>query len=299
MCAPSRDRQYSWLSSPPKLLSVRWICAWAAGLDKGVQIPSWVSSFIDLEKAATSKTYADELRGTVHRHGLEISELSTHLQGQLVAVHPAYSSALTVSRGYRPWQFLRSDGVGHSTIEMGRKGFGQPWSECPRNFFGRVRVAFHLPWPQRPAGLIDDAFGELGRRWLPILDEFDRNGVDVCYELHPGEDLHDGATFEMFLDQVKNHVRANILYDPSHFVLQQLKYLDFIDIYHQRIKAFHVKRCRIQSNWQARCLRRFSVVGRRAGRFRSIGDGQVDFDRSFRSSRPTITQAGCAGGNAR
>ncbi len=36
------------------------ICRWAAGLGyKGVQVPTWVPGFIDLEKAATSKTYAD------------------------------------------------------------------------------------------------------------------------------------------------------------------------------------------------------------------------------------------------
>jgi sugar phosphate isomerase/epimerase len=67
------------------------ICRWAASLGyKGVQIPSWDSRCIDLKKAAESKTYADEIRGTVGEAGLEITELSTHLQGQLIAVHPAY-----------------------------------------------------------------------------------------------------------------------------------------------------------------------------------------------------------------
>ena len=70
------------------------ICGWAANYGyKGVQIPTWVGSLIDLEKAATSKTYADELKGTAAKHGVEITELSTHLQGQLVAVHPAYDLA--------------------------------------------------------------------------------------------------------------------------------------------------------------------------------------------------------------
>ena len=97
------------------------------------------------------------------------------------------------------------------------------------------------PWPQRPAGLVEEAFEELARRWKPILDVFEEAGVDVAYELHPGEDLHDGVTFERFLDAVDGHPRANILYDPSHFVLQQLDYLAFIDLYHPRIKCFHVK----------------------------------------------------------
>src|SRR5690606_13130657 len=108
-------------------------------------------------------------------------------------------------------------------------------------FSGALMWHTVYPWPQRPAGLVDTGFEELAKRWLPILDEFDKYDVDVCYELHPGEDLHDGVTFEKFLEKVNNHKRANILYDPSHFVLQCLNYLEFIDIYHERIKMFHVK----------------------------------------------------------
>ncbi len=76
---------------------------------------------------------------------------------------------------------------------------------------------------------------------MPILDAFDAAGVDLCYEIHPGEDLHDGVTFERFLAATGNHPRCNILYDPSHFMLQQLDYIQFIDFYHERIKMFHVK----------------------------------------------------------
>ena len=57
----------------------------------------------------------------------------------------------------------------------------------------------------------------------------------------PARTLHDGASFEMFLDRVGGHGRCNLLYDPSHFVLQQLDYLEYIDLYHERIKMFHVK----------------------------------------------------------
>jgi sugar phosphate isomerase/epimerase len=271
------------------------ICAWAASLGyKGVQIPSWVSSFIDLEKAATSKTYADELRGTVDRHGLEISELSTHLQGQLVAVHPAYSSAFD---GFAPVAVHGNSSARTAWAIQQLKWAAKASSNLGLNahatFSGAFAWPFIYPWPQRPEGLIDDAFGELGRRWLPILDEFDRNGVDVCYELHPGEDLHDGSTFEMFLDRVKNHVRANILYDPSHFVLQQLKYLDFIDIYHERIKAFHVKDAEFNPTGRQGVYGGFQSWVNRAGRFRSIGDGQVDF-RSIFSKLTAYDYAGWA-----
>ena len=152
---------------------------------------------------------------------------------------------------------------------------------------------WHLvyPWPQRPAGLVEQGFAELARRWKPILDAFDEAGVDVCYEIHPGEDLHDGATFERFLKAVDNHPRANILYDPSHFVLQQLDYLDFIDRYHDRIKMFHVKDAEFLPNGRSGIYGGYQDWVDRPGRFRSLGDGQVDFKQIFSK----LTQYGFEG----
>src|SRR5215469_13254340 len=73
--------------------SLPTICEWAKQIGfMGVQIPTWDSRCIDLQKAAESKTYADEIKGIVESKGLVITELSTHLQGQLVAVHPAYDA---------------------------------------------------------------------------------------------------------------------------------------------------------------------------------------------------------------
>jgi sugar phosphate isomerase/epimerase len=148
-------------------------------------------------------------------------------------------------------------------------------------FSGALAWPYFYPWPQRPARLIETAFDELAARWRPILDAFDERGVDVCYEVHPGEDLCDGASFEMFLDRVGQHARANLLYDPSHFVLQQLDYLSYIDIYHERIKAFHVKDAEFRPTGRQGVYGGFQAWKDRAGRFRSLGDGQVDFAAIF------------------
>jgi sugar phosphate isomerase/epimerase len=148
-------------------------------------------------------------------------------------------------------------------------------------FSGALAWPYFYPWPQRPAGLIEEAFAELGRRWKPILDAFETEGVDVCYEIHPGEDLHDGATFERFLDEVGGHARANILYDPSHFVLQQLDYLGYIDRYHERIRAFHVKDAEFRPSARSGVYGGYQGWLDRPGRFRSLGDGQVDFKAIF------------------
>ena len=259
------------------------ICKWAKELGyEGVQIPSWDKRFIDLEKAAESKTYADEINGTVESAGLKITELSTHLQGQLVAVHPAYNELFD---GFAPenlkgnlkakteWAINQVKSAAKASRNMGLTAHA--------SFSGALLWHTVYPWPQRPAGLVDAGFTELAKRWIPILDTFEDHGVDVCYELHPGEDLHDGITFEMFLEKVNNHKRANILYDPSHFLLQCLDYLTFIDIYHERIKMFHVKDAEFNPSGKQGVYGGYQGWVGRAGRFRSLGDGQVDFSSIF------------------
>lgn len=258
------------------------LAAWARGLGyEGVQLPTDTRLF-DLDIAAGSQTYCDEISGTLAEHGLKITELSTHLQGQLVAVHPAYDQlfdgfAAPQVRG-NP-QARQAWAVGQmkaAAVASRRLGLSTHAS-----FSGALAWPYLYPWPQRPAGLVEEAFGELARRWRPILDAFDDEGVDVCYELHPGEDLHDGVTFERFLDAVGGHRRANILYDPSHFMLQQLDYLAFIDIYHERIKAFHVKDAEFRPNGRQGVYGGYGSWVERAGRFRSLGDGQIDFRAIF------------------
>jgi sugar phosphate isomerase/epimerase len=129
--------------------------------------------------------------------------------------------------------------------------------------------------------LIEEAFKELARRWLPIFNVFDEAGVNVCFELHPNEDLHDGLTFERFLEATNNHARVAINYDPSHFILQHLDYLQFIDFYHERIKAFHVKDAELNPTGRSGVYGGYADWVNRAGRFRSPGDGQVDFGSIF------------------
>lgn len=267
----------------PPFNSLESIAHWAAGLGyKGLQIPTWENRLFDLETAAGSKTYCDDITGMLAEKGLEVTELSTHLQGQLVAVHPAYDSQFDA---FAPEHFAgnpvarREWAVGQ--LVLAAKASRNLGLAAHATFSGAFAWPYFYPWPARPAGLVEDAFDELARRWKPILDIFDENGVDVAYEIHPGEDLHDGVTFEMFLERVDNHPRANILYDPSHFVLQQLDYVAFLDIYHERIKCFHVKDAEYRPNGRSGVYGGYQSWVDRPGRFRSLGDGQVDFAAIF------------------
>jgi sugar phosphate isomerase/epimerase len=263
--------------------SLESICKWAASLGfTGVQIPSWDARCIDLQKAAESKTYADEIKGVVQSAGLEITELSTHLQGQLVAVHPAYD---VLFDGFAP-ESVRGNAKARTAwaveqLKYAAKASANLGLNAHATFSGALLWHTVYPWPQRPAGLVETGFTELAKRWKPILDVFDENGVDLCYEIHPGEDLHDGISYEMFLEKVNHHPRACLLFDPSHFVLQCLDYLSYIDHYHERIRMFHVKDAEFNPSGKQGVYGGYQNWIDRAGRFRSLGDGQVDFSSIF------------------
>ena len=259
------------------------ICEWVASLGyKGIQIPTWDTRCIDLSLASSSQDYCDELKGKVASHGLQITELSTHLQGQLVAVHPAYNSMFDAfapkevhgkPNERTEWAINQVTMAGTASQRLG--------INVHATFSGALLWPTMYPWPQRPDGLVDLGFEELANRWLPILNHFDACGVDVCYEVHPGEDLHDGVSYEMFLEKTGNHRRACLLYDPSHFVLQQLDYLAYIDHYHEKIKMFHVKDAEFNPSGKSGVYGGYQSWINRAGRFRSPGDGQIDFGAIF------------------
>lgn len=263
--------------------SLAAIAKWAAHMGfTGIQIPTWDRRLFDLKLAAESRSYCDEVLAAVADTGLAITELSTHLQGQLVASHSAYDHLLD---GFAPRE-LAGDAKAKQAWAVEQLTYAAKASRnlglnAHATFSGALAWPFFYPFPQRPAGLIDEAFAELGKRWLPILRVFDEAGVDACFELHPGEDLHDGITFERFLNAVGNHPRANILYDPSHMVLQQMDYLAFLDIYHQRIRAFHVKDAEYRPSGRSGVYGGYQEWIDRPGRFRSLGDGQIDFKQIF------------------
>lgn len=259
------------------------ICKWAKELGyKGVQIPAWDGRLIDVKKAAESKTYADEIKGIVNDAGLEITELATHLQGQLVAVNPAYDSMFDAfapdsvkanPKARAEWAVDQVKSAATASRNLG--------IDVMASFSGALLWHTVYPWPQRPAGLVELGFKELAKKWMPILDHAKNEGVEICYELHPGEDLHDGITYERFWEATGKHSSAKILYDPSHFLLQQMDYLQFIDFYHENIRMFHVKDAEFNPTGKAGVYGGFQGWVERPGRFRSLGDGQVDFSGIF------------------
>jgi sugar phosphate isomerase/epimerase len=280
------------LRAEPPCNSLENICRWAASLGyRGVQVPAWESPrLIDLPRAAESKAYCDDWRARLAQHGVELTELNAALAGQVMAIHPAYEAA------FQPFYPRGLDDAGRvewatEQLQLTVRAAATLGTTCVPVLSGGLAWHLAYPWPQRPAGLIDEAFAELGRRWRPILDLAAENGIKLGFELHPGSDLFDGHTFERFLEEVDGHPAACLNYDPSHFVLQHLDYLEFIRLYGRRIAGFHVKDAELRPDGRGGVYGGYQGWAARAGRFRSLGDGQVDFKRVF----TLLTESGFRG----
>ena len=255
-----------------------------------MQIPTWDKRVIDLERAAQSQDYCDEWVGRLAGVGLQPTELAAHLQGQVLAMNSVYKTAFA---GFYPKGSSDREIVEWATDQLIKTIAASQKMQLTTVPALSGGFAWHMvyPWPQRPPGLIDQAFDELVKRWLPVLDFARDCGITIAYELHPGSDLFDGATFEMFLEKTNGHPAACLNYDPSHFVLQQLDYAHFIQLYGDRISAFHVKDAEFRPDGRLGVYSGYQGWAGRAGRFRSLGDGQVDFKRVF----TLLTEAGYRG----
>ena len=153
--------------------SLDGMCKWAADLGyKGIQIPTWETFLIDLDKAAESQTYCDELKGKINSYGLEITELSTHLQGQLVAVHSAYDLMFD---NFAPEDCKNNPKKrtewARAQLISAAKASGHLGLRAHATFSGSLLWHTWHPWPQRPNGLVEMGFKELADRWMPSSGE--------------------------------------------------------------------------------------------------------------------------------
>jgi sugar phosphate isomerase/epimerase len=257
------------------------IAKWVKSLGySGVQIPTWDARAIDLNLAAQSKTYCEDYKGQLAEIGVEVIELASYLQGQVMAIHPAYEALF---QPFYPKGFKDKKRVAWATEELKKtvKASVNMGTTHISVLSGGLAFPYMYPWPQRSAGLVEEAFEELAKRWLPVLDFGHAHGITFGYELHPGSDLFDGATYQRFLDITNHHPTACLTYDASHFLLQQLDYVQFIKIFADRIKAFHVKDAEFNPDGMNGVYGGYLDWKQRAGRFRSLGDGQVNFKKVF------------------
>src|SRR5258705_6757148 len=181
----------------PPFNSLKAIAGWAAGLGfKGVQIPSWDARLFDLAKAAESQTYCDEIKDILAERGLQVTELSTHLQGQLVAVHPAYDTAFDAFAAPE----VRGKPAARTAwaveqVKLAARASRRLGVTEHATFSGALAWPYIYPWPQRPAGLPQTAFDPLAPRLRPIFGPFEAKGGHARLQIHSRLDPHRRRTF--------------------------------------------------------------------------------------------------------
>lgn len=267
------------IGTAPPFDTLGGLVRWAAGVGfRGVMVPTHDPRILDAAAVAHSRARADEVRGTLEDHGVTLSDLAAQRYGWLLAHHPAYSVA--AERMAPPDVGDRTQWAADQLRNVARACRALGVGRCAV-FSGALVWPYVHPWPLREPGLIAEGFAEAARRWRPIVEAFDEAGVDLCFEPHPGCDVHDGVTFERLRAALGEHPRVRLLYDPSHMVLQGMDYLGFIDAYAPLIGAFHVKDAEFRPSARSGAFGGFQNWIDRPGRYRSLGDGAIDFRAVF------------------
>ncbi len=242
---------------------------------------------MDLAKAAESKSYCDELKGVAaqsrhrdHRaRRAPAGPAGRGASGLRPAVRQLRAEGSARQSGQAP-------GLGGRADEAG--GQGQQESrpqELRRVSRARWRGPIYIPGrsvrraSSRPRSTSSRSAGS------PSSTCSRTTGRTAASKCIPARTFSTATTFEMFLERVNGHEACNILFDPSHFVLQQLDYLAYIDFYHERIKMYHVKDAEFRPTGKQGVYSGYASWKNRAGRFRSLGDGQVDFNGIFSQVR--------------
>jgi sugar phosphate isomerase/epimerase len=266
----------------------------AMGYD-GVELACWGDHF-EVDRALAEPGYVKKKWALLAKHGLSCQAVSTHLVGQAVCDliderHKAILPADVWGDGKPEGVRQRAADKMKATARAARKFFdarpakqngGDPQAPAVINGFTGSSI-WHAcyPFPPTSQDFLNKGFADFARRWLPILDVFDKENVNFALEVHPTEIAFDIASAKRALAAVKNHSRFGFNYDPSHLGYQGVDYVKFIREFAARIYHVHMK-----DAWWGHGDGTVGVFGghtdfadpRRFWDFRSLGRGDIKFE---------------------
>lgn len=257
---------------------------WVAEMSfTSIQIPcSSDPTLFNLTKAAESRAYCDDVRGILAEAGIGISSLSTQFNGRLAAIG---ADSVQAANSIPSAVVCKGEPGHHADLEHRLLLAAKASQNLGLN--AHILAPDASMFAQRlshplfavPPQLTDQDFSSLGNQWLHILSAFDEAGIDLCFDLHPGGDLRDGATIEQFVDATNHHPRLRILFNPAFLFMQQIDYLEFLDHYHALIAAFHAQDAEICVPGYCGFVGNYDSWIGRPVRFRRLGDGQINLGR--------------------
>src|SRR5712664_1880033 len=205
----------------------------------GLELACWGDHF-EVDRALREDGYLAGRHALLAKYGLKCWAISAHLVGQAVCDHPIDER----HKGILPARIW-----GDGDPEGVRRRAAAEIADTARAaaaFGVRTVVGFTgssiwhtvAMFPPVPPEMIEEGYADFARRWNPILDVFDAEGVRFAHEVHPSEIAYDFWTTRRALDAVGNRPAFGLNFDPSHFVWQDLDPVAFLAAYPDRI--YHV-----------------------------------------------------------
>jgi sugar phosphate isomerase/epimerase len=250
----------------------------------GLELCTW-GDHVEINKA--DQAYCDAKRALLERHGLQLFTISTHLVGQCVCdpiderhknILPAYIWGDGDPEGVRQRAAKEIIETGKVAQRLGIK--------TVVGFTGSSIWHMLYSFPAVPPEMIKRGYEDFARRFMPILDEYEKLGVKFALEVHPTEIAFDIHTAHLALKAVNYHPAFGFNYDPSHFGYQGVDYVRFIYEFPDHIFHVHIK----DVYWSDIPMG-VGVFGghtefgdnRRYWNFRSPGRGKIDFENIIRA----------------
>jgi sugar phosphate isomerase/epimerase len=256
--------------------------AW--GFD-GLELACWGDHF-EVDRALAEQGYLEQKRALLERHGLRCWALGAHLVGQAVCdpIDARHEAVLPPE----VWGDGDPEGV--------RRRAAQRIQDTARAAaaFGVTQVngftgssVWHMlySFPPNDFEEIERGYGDFAKRWAPIVDAFEREGVRFGLEVHPTEIAYDFVTTRRTLAAIDHREAFGINFDPSHFAHQFLDSAAFVQEFADRIYHVHIKDSRKTLDGRKSILGGHLNFGdeQRGWDFVSPGHGDVDFESLLRA----------------
>ena len=245
---------------------------------------------LDIWRAASDPAYLAGRREILDRHGLTLRAISNHLAGQAVCDAPIDFRHQAIVRA-RTWGDGEPEGVRQRAAEemkLTARVARQLGVDTVVGFTGSSIWQYVAMFPPVPESVIDQGYEDFARRWHPILDVFDEEGVRFAHEVHPGEIAYDYWTSRRALEALDQRKTFGFNWDPSHMMWQRIDPVGFILEFAERIYHVDCKDTRLRpDNGRTGVLGSHLPWGdlRRGWDFVSTGRGDVPWENAFRALR--------------
>src|ERR1700729_3750066 len=259
----------------------------------GLELACWGDHF-EVDRALSQKNYVANKWALLQEHGLSCQAVSSHLVGQAVCdlIDERHKAILPAD----VWYDGKPEGVRQRAAEKmkaaaraARRFFNaRPGKKNADNspavvngFTGSSIWHALYAFPPTSQDFLNKGYADFAKRWLPILDVFEKENVNFALEGHPTEIAFDIASAHRALAAVKQHPRFGFNYDPSHLGYQGVNYVKFLREFPARIFHAHMK-----DAWWGHGDGSVGVFGghttfanpSRYWDFRSLGHGDVNFE---------------------